>query len=61
MREKILMLQSYLNLSLELLHEDWIQRLPNQDHYRSLCVCNVLDLQVKTLKLFDMGLERTQQ
>ena len=55
------MLQSYLNLSLELLHEDWIQRLPNQDHYRSLCVCNVLDLQVKTLKLLDMGLERTQQ
>ena len=33
-----LMLQSYLILSLEVFNEDWIRRLPNQDHCRPLYV-----------------------
>ena len=35
-----LILDSYLFLKLELLHEAWIQRLLNQDHRRPLCVLN---------------------
>ena len=31
-----LMLQSYLILSLELLHKEWVQRLLNQDHHSPL-------------------------
>ena len=37
-KDWIQMLQSYVILSLELLHEDWIQRLLNQDHHFPLCV-----------------------
>ena len=50
-------LQSYLMLSLEVFDKDWIQRLPNQDHRRPLCMCSVLDFEsnLKTFKYFTMG------
>ena len=37
-KDQTLILQSYLILSLKLLHEDWIQRLLNQGHRHPWCV-----------------------
>ena len=51
-----LMLQSYLILLLELLHEDWMQRLLSQYHYSLLCVQRLgFRIQSQTLKRFKHG------
>ena len=43
---------SYLILLLELLHEDWSQRLLNQGHHSPLCVqCIDFEFIIKTLNL----------
>ena len=55
-----LLLQSHLILSLacKVFDKDWIQRLPNQDHFLPLCVqCvgfrnHTLEINLKNLKRF---------
>ena len=60
------LLQSYHILSLGVFNEDWIQRLPGQDHRRPLCVCSVLDFDfnIKSLNVLPWvrnRLDRQQQ
>ena len=56
-KDWILMLPSYLILSLEVIDEDWMHRLSNQDHRRPLYVQCVA---METINFFVLSLYKVE-